>query len=74
MQNYESIKTFIDKYTEWGEHPVYTSDRWKIEINKNITRQAYWVWVEDQHQKELDEAEDAMYSYDTRNTAYECDI
>lgn len=64
---HESIQTFIDKYTEWGEHPVYTSDRWKTEVNKNITRQAYWVWVEVQNQRELDEAEDAMY-------AAECDI
>jgi len=64
---HESIQTFIDKYTEWGEHPVYTSDRWKAEVNKNITRQAYWVWVEVQNQRELDEAEDAMYAAD-------CDI
>lgn len=64
----------ISQYGEWGQHPVYTTERWKEQINKDITRQAYWVWVEMQDQRELDAAEDAMYASDNRDTAYECDI
>ena len=82
--NYTSTKSFgqplmpinpihqlISQYGEWGQHPVYTADRWKSAINKDLTRKAYWVWVEDQNQIELDAAEAAMYS---RDVSYECDI
>jgi hypothetical protein len=73
--NYTSTKSFgqplmpinpihelISKHGEWGQHPVYTTDQWKTAVNKDLTRKAYWVWVEDQNQIELDAAEDAMYA------------
>ena len=30
---------------EWGEHPAYTQDEWRLEVRNKDTINGYWSWV-----------------------------
>ena len=38
----------IQKYSYWGEHPLYRLWRWCLDITGGKTRLGYWKWVEQQ--------------------------
>lgn len=41
----ENPAELAERYGYWGEHPVYSLDRWHYDANNDDTRLGYWEWV-----------------------------
>lgn len=39
----------------WGEHPIYTVELWRYEVNNEDTRLGYWEWVVNEIRNEENE-------------------
>lgn len=40
-----SVKLLVERYGHWGEHPKYSLESWRSEVEADETRLGYWQWV-----------------------------